>query len=138
DASTPGDAASETAYEGTDDASTNDTGPAAPDATVATDAGAERDTDTGAGDAAPPPDVPPPPDCRTAGCPGLTYCDLATGTCRPGCIRDEQCTGASERCDTATRSCVCTAAHHRCAGVCRADDAVATCGASCTPCPTAP
>lgn len=75
-------------------------------------------------------------DCRMGGaCPAMNYCDLTAGMCRPGCAEDIHCP-TGERCDFATRTCGCATGTHRCSGRCVADDSPATCGTSCTPCPT--
>ena len=76
-------------------------------------------------------------DCREQPCPGLSYCDLGTGQCRPGCISTDQC-GSNERCESATHECVCDDGYHRCSGACTSDGSTASCGTSCTPCPGDP
>ena len=62
-------------------------------------------------------------DCRTngIGCAGLTYCDLRTGECLPGCVQDDQCGAANEVCDTDINDCVCDTGFESCppiAGAC--------------------
>jgi hypothetical protein len=57
-----------------------------------------------------------PLDCSDQGCPGLSYCDLATQTCQPGCALDSQCDNGS--CDVATHSCVCDEGFADCGGEC--------------------
>jgi alpha-tubulin suppressor-like RCC1 family protein len=75
-------------------------------------------------------------DCRTGtACQGLSYCDLATGLCKSGCAQDSQCE-TNGVCDLATHSCRCPAGNHACLGQCVSNDAPATCGSSCSPCPT--
>ena len=78
-----------------------------------------------------------PPDCRSVACVGLSYCDLATGLCNPGCALDTQC-GANETCDITTHACVCKTGYHQCSGVCLSNTSVASCGPSCSPCATDP
>jgi hypothetical protein len=56
------------------------------------------------------------------GCPGLSYCDLATQMCQPGCALDSQCENAS--CDLATHSCVCDEGFAECGGECIPDDQI--------------
>jgi hypothetical protein len=73
-------------------------------------------------------------DCREAPCPGLAFCDLATGTCLPGCAFDEQC-GPNEACQLDRHECGCAPGFHRCGGACVSDQAPATCGGRCEPCP---
>ena len=63
----------------------------------------------------------PPEDCRQEPCSGLTYCDLATGQCLPGCSSTEQC-GANEVCDLSAHTCNCTTGYVRCNGTCVEDD----------------
>jgi hypothetical protein len=78
------------------------------------------------------------PDCgdpRTP-CTGFTYCDLATGTCLPGCLEDDSC-GENERCERSSHTCVCNDGYHRCSGACVSNSAPSSCGTRCTPCPTA-
>ncbi|MBI3185346.1 MAG: hypothetical protein HYZ28_24675 [Myxococcales bacterium] len=75
-------------------------------------------------------------DCRTAGCTGKTYCDLATGRCEPGCASEAQC-AQNEVCKVATHQCeACAGGTHRCGNQCASDTSVDSCGSSCTPCPT--
>jgi hypothetical protein len=74
------------------------------------------------------------PDCREEPCTGLSYCDLASGQCLPGCVEDTQC-GDNERCERSTHGCVCVDGAHRCSGVCSLDTSTSTCGDLCTPCP---
>ncbi len=78
---------------------------------------------------------PPAVDCRTGGCPAMNYCDLGTGTCRPGCADDSHC-AATERCDFATRTCGCSTDTRRCGDVCvdtRTSSAhCGACGRACT------
>ncbi|MGM0576366.1 MAG: hypothetical protein ACQEXJ_11605 [Myxococcota bacterium] len=76
-------------------------------------------------------------DCQEVPCAGFTYCDLATGECKPGCVDDGQCQ-ANERCEKSTHECVCEDGHHACQGACVADDAVEHCGSACSPCPGDP
>jgi hypothetical protein len=58
------------------------------------------------------------PDCHTTPCTGLTYCDLATGLCKPGCVSDTQC-GTNESCDLQSHSCGCSAGYSKYpSGVC--------------------
>lgn len=78
-----------------------------------------------------------PDDCRTAPCQGLTYCDLLSGACLPGCTRDDQC-GAQGRCDLATHLCGCAEGWHLCGSTCVSNDAVETCGDRCSPCAAGP
>jgi hypothetical protein len=80
-----------------------------------------------------------PGDCRSngIGCSGFTYCDSTSGECLRGCATDQQCTGQSETCDTATHECVCVEGSHLCGAICVPDLDVNSCGTSCTPC-TAP
>jgi len=73
-------------------------------------------------------------DCRETPCVGLTYCDLATGDCLPGCFESSQCSD-HERCDTGSHSCICEGGFHDCGGVCVDDDGAAHCGDRCAPCP---
>lgn len=95
-------------------------------------------------------------------CPLESYCDLASNSCKVGCLEDGQC-AKGRYCDTATRSCrpgcrgdaecaspdsgtahckahacvtTCNTGHHLCGAVCADNGAVATCGSACTPCPT--
>ena len=73
-------------------------------------------------------------DCRQTPCTGLSYCDLGSGQCKPGCLASSQCK-ANETCDVATHACLCSASFHRCAGTCVSNGLVASCGStSCTPC----
>ena len=74
-------------------------------------------------------------DCTSTPCPGLSYCDLATKQCKPGCAFTEQC-GNNEVCDTTQHACTCAPGFHRCGGVCVPETSTAACGASCTICPT--
>ncbi len=76
-------------------------------------------------------------DCTETPCPGLSYCDLATKHCLPGCLESEQCSGGQD-CNIVDHTCNCPSGTHLCSGVCSSDDALATCGDSCTPCPTDP
>ncbi|MCA9542101.1 MAG: hypothetical protein KC620_24560, partial [Myxococcales bacterium] len=71
-------------------------------------------------------------DCRDEGCRGLTWCDEASGLCRPGCTEDGQC-GAGEVC--AEHACGCPAGAHACADGCFAADDATRCGAECRRCP---
>jgi hypothetical protein len=48
----------------------------------------------------------PGPDCTQTPCTGLTYCDLATGVCKPGCASAAQC-AANETCELSTHACEC-------------------------------
>jgi FG-GAP-like repeat/Stigma-specific protein, Stig1 len=73
-------------------------------------------------------------DCSATPCVGLTYCDLASKKCLPGCLTDQQC-ASNEQCDTAAHACDCAPGHHRCAGVCIPESSISGCGASCTVCP---
>lgn len=73
-------------------------------------------------------------DCTETPCVGLSYCDLISRQCRPGCASDGQC-GASERCDLTTHECVCSPGFHDCSDVCVSDSSSATCGTLCSPCP---
>lgn len=58
-----------------------------------------------------------PEDCREEPCRGLTYCDLNTGNCKPGCSSDDQC-GNNEQCETAAHECVCVSGTERFKGSC--------------------
>lgn len=75
-------------------------------------------------------------DCRTTPCTGLTWCDADTGTCRPGCERDDQC-GGSRTCDTQSHTCVCLSWLTDCDGACvdlSTDEAhCGSCGRTCAP-----
>lgn len=73
-------------------------------------------------------------DCRQTPCTGLSYCDLATGQCMPGCIRHDQCS-THEQCNATTHTCDCAPGYHRCNGVCVDSSDVNTCGLFCSPCP---
>lgn len=73
-------------------------------------------------------------DCNKDGCPGLSYCDLASGKCKPGCGVDTQC-GGNEACDLVKHSCECKSGFHRCSGACVSSASVDHCGASCDKCP---
>jgi hypothetical protein len=77
------------------------------------------------------------PDCRQTACPGLSYCDLNTGHCLPGCANTSQC-ASNEHCDIASHGCLCDDGFHRCNGACASNTAVASCGSSCTACPGDP
>ena len=61
-----------------------------------------------------------PDDCRTneIGCTDFTYCDEATGECRPGCATSAQCLGDNEVCDLGLRDCVCNTGFERCPSGC--------------------
>lgn len=73
-------------------------------------------------------------DCRSGvPCVGLTYCNLATGTCDPGCASDAQC-GATERCNPEERRCECRTGFHRCGDICVSDASTESCGPSCLRC----
>jgi hypothetical protein len=74
-------------------------------------------------------------DCTATPCSGLSYCDLASKKCKPGCAFNEQC-GNNEVCDTIAHSCECLPGFHRCGGVCLPETSTSACGASCTVCPT--
>lgn len=69
-------------------------------------------------------------DCRVRACEGLTYCDTATGSCRPGCGADAQC-AEDQRCDLTVHLCTCDTGLYPCAEGCcawtreRADDGTA-------------
>jgi hypothetical protein len=76
-------------------------------------------------------------DCREQPCPGLSYCELSTGTCIAGCAFTEQC-GPNEECALDSHSCECESNAHRCAGACSPDTSVETCGDRCEPCPGDP
>lgn len=58
-----------------------------------------------------------PEDCREEPCRGLTYCDLNTGNCKPGCSSDDQCSN-NEQCETAAHECVCVSGTRRFKGSC--------------------
>ncbi len=75
--------------------------------------------------------------CRTMGCAVGFWCDSMTGSCASGCDAAEDCT-AMETCNTTTHVCECAGGFHRCGTACVRNDAVATCGARCTACPTDP
>lgn len=64
--------------------------------------------------------------CQAAGCeggcPGLSYCDLATNTCQPGCAFDDQCPNGT--CDVATHTCVCADGFVACGTECIPEDEV--------------
>lgn len=75
--------------------------------------------------------------CLDTPCTGLTYCDLGSAKCLPGCIQDAQCQ-AHETCDKPSHACICAASYHKCGGACVSDGAVEHCGASCEPCAGAP
>lgn len=75
------------------------------------------------------------PDCRQQPCSGLTYCDLGSGNCLPGCISSDQC-GGNEYCDMGSHDCKCETGYHRCGGVCVSDSSSNSCGSRCDPCPT--
>lgn len=97
-------------------------------------------------------------------CPIESYCDLGSNACKVGCLGDAQCS-KGRYCDTATRSCkvgcrvdgecqspaggvarcvshtcatTCNAGNHQCGAACPANNDVATCGMSCSPCGTPP
>jgi len=57
-----------------------------------------------------------PDDCRnsTDACVGFSFCNPDTGTCDRGCVRDQQCEGANERCDTEINDCVCQQGFEQC------------------------
>jgi hypothetical protein len=76
-------------------------------------------------------------DCSVTPCVGLTYCQLATKKCLPGCISPDQCP-TGEVCNIATHACDCAPGQHRCGGVCVPDDSVAACGTACSVCPQDP
>ena len=76
-------------------------------------------------------------DCQQNPCPGLSYCDLGSGTCKAGCLTDSQCT-TDETCDLGSHSCTCKTGFHRCSGVCLANNDAEHCGSSCSACPTDP
>jgi len=76
-------------------------------------------------------------DCTVVPCIGLSYCDLATKHCKPGCDRNEQC-GSGEACNTQTHLCECDTGFHRCSGQCVSGSEPRTCGARCDPCPGDP
>lgn len=78
-----------------------------------------------------------PIDCREEPCSGFTYCDLSDGTCRPGCIADDQCL-AEEHCDRAAHECRCDEPFNRCAGVCVEITDPLACGPGCALCPDDP
>lgn len=77
------------------------------------------------------------PTCPTVACTGFTYCNADGGNCEPGCDLDAQCP-PHEACDVASHECVCAAGYHRCGSACVPNNSVATCGVSCTGCPTDP
>ncbi len=76
-------------------------------------------------------------DCTVTPCTGLSYCDLGSKQCRPGCIESAQCNGG-QTCDLASHTCGCPSGMHLCGGTCSSDSSPLTCGSSCTPCPTDP
>ncbi len=78
-------------------------------------------------------------DCRKPAtpCTGLSYCDLATGQCKPGCAADAQCDAATESCDLTTHACTCQVNFHRCGATCVSDLSPATCGNRCSACSSA-
>lgn len=82
--------------------------------------------------------IAPPNDCREEGqsCPPAYYCDLINGRCKEGCASNDGCPGANQSCDLGTNACVCDSGFHECGGECVSDNAVATCGTRCSPCPT--
>jgi hypothetical protein len=59
-------------------------------------------------------------DCRQQACVGITFCDLGTGHCLPGCTSTNQC-GSHETCNSDTRTCDCNAGFVLCGGSCVAD-----------------
>lgn len=75
--------------------------------------------------------------CPEVPCTGFTYCDMATGECRPGCDDHAQCSVDME-CDVALHSCVCRQDFHLCDESCVANGDPAHYGQSCAPCPGAP
>lgn len=75
--------------------------------------------------------------CRTTGCSTGSWCDAASGQCLAGCDEAVDC-ASTETCNTGTHQCECAAGYHLCGQSCVSDADVATCGASCTPCPTDP
>jgi len=74
-------------------------------------------------------------DCTTTPCSGLTYCDLSTKKCLPGCLTSGQC-AAQEQCDPASHQCECVPAYHRCGGACVPESSPQACGSTCAVCPT--
>jgi hypothetical protein len=75
-------------------------------------------------------------DCRQQQCPQRSYCDLNTGNCIAGCVTNSDCGNNSETCNTSTRTCDCASGFHDCSGACVSNASAATCGNSCTPCPS--
>ncbi len=77
-----------------------------------------------------------PMDCTmTNGCAPGFQCDPTTRACRPGCARSLDCPmGAT--CQSGT--CACPASQHACGQICVPTNSVASCGASCQACPSAP
>ena len=73
------------------------------------------------------------PDCTMEPCPGLTYCDLSSSLCLPGCAFDSQCE-QNEVCELGSHQCVCATGFHDC-GVCVSNDDPDNCGAECMQCP---
>jgi hypothetical protein len=79
-------------------------------------------------------DMPVTLDCRTN--PGVCLsqvCNTTTGTCFD-CTFDAQC-GINGTCDEPSGECQCASGFHPCGGTCVTDDADATCGDRCAPCP---
>jgi hypothetical protein len=76
-------------------------------------------------------------DCTQTPCTGLSYCDLGSKKCKPGCLTAAQC-GANQDCNAATHECGCSAGFHDCGGACLGNDSPASCGSSCSPCPSDP
>ncbi|MDF1561969.1 MAG: hypothetical protein P1V51_02935 [Deltaproteobacteria bacterium] len=78
----------------------------------------------------------PPPDCRTDGCTGFTWCDTTNGVCMPGCGSDDQCR-LDQTCQTSTHTCVCPAGQQDCTGTACVDTSsdASHCGACNRPCP---
>jgi hypothetical protein len=74
-------------------------------------------------------------DCTVNPCSGFSYCDLLSKQCMPGCGTNTQC-ALNEICDLTTHACICPQGFHDCNGACVANDSTATCGSSCTACPS--
>lgn len=75
--------------------------------------------------------------CTPMSCPGLSYCQLETKQCTPGCQFSAQC-GDGEACDTINHVCVCAEGFQDKNGVCAACDEPTACGDACEPCPAVP
>ncbi len=79
-------------------------------------------------------DMPVTVDCRNN--PGVCLsqvCNTSTGNCFD-CTFDKQC-GVNGTCNEGRGECECDSGFHSCGGACVTDDADATCGDRCDPCP---